>query len=450
MLRQLLLLEKGTVYNERGEILSRGDSENAIAYLKNTDSSFLVECFNDVRSDSLTECLVFGGEKVIANRRGEATCARLKAGRESRWIVSKKSWGIQELHPRILRELREFYEYYGIGYKPTPSSLGTELMRQVWQQERLARHTAPSISCERFIRKHHSGGIVQTPGKGRKYNELLMLDMSSAWVSHFVLHPTGTAVPFQGPDNTETFFTYFAECEVLVTDELPLGPFPYRTGSKDGKRVIYPTLPGVYKKVYLWKEQVSDCKRAGCFVRIIQGYGWNNYTTDSLSWAERAFVLRRGARTNNEVLWTKKCAVAAIGHHAQPREYYYLSPEEGEEGCELVDSYGNAFNIYLRKEKDLSAALMIHWYAYTIAMCNRHVYQFALPFAKEGRLVSIDYDSILIVEKDERHTYVARKDFEALDLPPGTWLWILLHDVEVLNDRSFRSRELTKTPGISH
>jgi hypothetical protein len=62
--------------------------------------------------------------------------------------------------------------------------------------------------------------------------------------------------------------------------------------------------------------------------------------------------------------------------------------------------------------------------------------------------VSIDYDSILIVEEDERHKFIARKDMN-LDIPPGTWMWVLLHNVHDIKERSFKSDEMNKTPGES-
>lgn len=450
----MLLLEGETIYDEDGIRLYKGEPQDLVEYLRSVGASAFVNSFSSPDTIPLTETLIYDqGAKVIANKTGIPIGARIQAGRETRWIVSGETWGIETLYPGVLRDLRELYQWYGVGYKPSPSSLGTALMREVWKRHKLPYHTALNSACEEFIRKHATGGIVQTPGKGKSYDELLMLDMSSAWVSQYVLHPTGTAISFRCGDNVEDygFFTYFAECEVFIPYEIPLGPFPKRRKVKDGKRVTWPTLPGVYKKVYLWKEQVEDCRRAGCYVKVYSGYGWRDYTTDNSAWSQEAYVLRKTAHSDFIEGCCKRCAVSAIGHHAQGRKHYELvGPADcSDEDSPLVNEWGEAMDIYLHEEEDLNSALMVHWYAYTVMMCNHLVYQFALPYAKEGRLVAIDYDSILIVEKDERHQYVARKDFAGMDLPPGTWLYIILHNVMVPEDRHIISDEVTKRPGIS-
>lgn len=452
-LRTLLLLEKGTLYNARGHAVLRGSSpEELISYLKAESSCAVTQSVTAFHNLDLVVDLARQRVKVLANRKGEPNLLRIPGSKEgTRWIVESENWGVREASPGGVRYISDFIDWYGVGFKPTPGSLGRELMRLTWQRERLKKHTSPGLACEDFLRKNASGGIVQTPGKGTKYDELLMLDMGSAWLSRYVLHPTGTAIPFQdGCDYLEEFFTYFAKCTVYVKEVLPLGPFPKRTGKFEGKRVTYPTEPGVYKDIFLWREQVSDCRRAGCLVQVHNGYGWREYTTDNFYWAKDSYDKRILAERDSGDFagLCKRVITAAVGGHARPRDSYYLTLEGSyEQGDEPVIVGDECTDLWLRKEFNSSAALMVHWYYYTIAMCNSHVYQFALPFAKEGRLVQIDYDSVLIIEKDERHQYIKREYAKHFDLPPGTWLWMLLHNVHDIKDRSFRSDELSKTPG---
>lgn len=439
------------VYDETGRELFRGDTRSLLSYIRSEEINLVTQHIIDADMGSSLWDFVYDEKiKVIADRQGKPSLIRISAGRSTRWIVQAKGWGLDEPVPEDLRGLREFYEYYGVGYKPTTGSLGNALMLETWKKYGLSKHTAPSRACEEYIRRNAVGGIVQTPGKGKHYPEAMMLDMSSAWISQYVLHPTGTAVFFRGEPEQGQYFTYFAECDVLIDEELALGPFPYRTGRSDGKRVVYPTIPGLYKGAFLWREQIDDCRKAGCSVRIIEGYGWRNYTTDNFRWSDESYRLRTSASSGLDIKRCKSCNVSAVGRHFQPREHYCIVGEGYNEDTDTPLVIGrDAVNLYLHKEVDDKTAYMVHWYAYTVAMCNSIVYNFALPFAKEGRLISIDYDSILIIEKDERHHYVKRQSIEALNLPPGTWLWMLLHNVRGVKDRTFIADELSKTPGVS-
>lgn len=449
-----MLLEKGNLYdgqgNRRFSSYSQTTGKDVTEYLLATDScAFTQSLVSDDCLDIIVD-LAQRGNKVMANRKGQPNLVRIPGGNAgTRWIIDAGTWGIRELDVRDLVKLKDFYRYVGIGFKPSPGSLGRELMRVVWGMEKLKKHTSPSLACEMFIRNNAVGGIVQTPGAGSKYTELLMLDMSSAWISQYVIHPTGTAIPFEeGCDYLDEFFTYFVRCDVYIKEELALGPFPYRTGRRDGKRVVYPTLPGIYKDCYLWKEQIDDCRRAGCYVKEHNGYGWKDYTTDNFHWSNRIYNLRVQSSDEFITRSCKQCATAGVGSHFRPRESFYLVSEgDYELGDRPVIVGDDCVDLYLRREEKFTDSLMVHWYAYTIAMCNSRVYQFALPFAKEGRLVSIDYDSVLVVEKDERHRFIKREDARHFDLPPGTWLWMLLHNVHDIKDRSFKADEMSKTPG---
>lgn len=446
----MLLLEKGKLYDEDGLLAfdSRGEEEAIKSFIRSERVAVYVDSLSSYSCYGLLESLIFDEKaRVIANKRGIATGSRiLSRGKETRWIVSAPSWGRKHFEPGDIKDIRRTIDYVGVGWKPTSSSLGTAHMRHIWYLEHLKKHTCLPLWAELFIRKNAFGGIVQTPGRGMHYDELMMLDRTSAWIAEYVLHPCGSCFGFHGESNC---WTYFAECEVFVPNTLPLGPFPVKSSKKSGTRTVWPTEEGYYH-TYLWKEQVQDCREAGVFVRVIRGVGWNDYTTDNSYWAQEAYRLRKSSPDTAVAKYIKGMSVAGVGHHGQDRQFYYLSPDNREGRFNnLLNNDGEPLNYYLAEEEDNSVALMPHWFYYTVMMCNRTVYKKALHYAKEGRLVSIDFDSILVLDHDERHTYVSRKRYDMEDVSPGQWLWELLHNVDILGDRSFRSDEVSKLPGRS-
>lgn len=482
--RDLVIIEKGSVYDYMGDRLLSNSPSGIVDFIVSHPVAAFTGDFNDVDfTDTLYELVCDERVKVLCNKRGNPILARIQAGKQTRWIVSARSWSNRENpDPEWIKDMEELYTYYGLGYYPTPSSLGYGLTRKVWGEHHLARHTSPSIACERFVRKNCVGGIVQTPGIGRRYRSLMMLDMSSAWVSQYVLHPTGTPEVINHDSNLGLYFEFFVECDVFIPHTLSLGPFPVRTGKKDGQRVIYPTEIGIYRSVYLWRIQIDDCHKSGCYVSIKRGYAWRDYTTDNSIWSEYAYEKRQRAHNGFIAKQSKAINVATIGRNFRSRQGYILkgcadttletrdgyrgslaeiqtgkgiTPNsrkydmEGiSKGIQLVNSRREPVNMYVIPETDNHSTFMVHWYAYTIAQCNSNVYNFALPYAKQGRLVAIDYDSIMITEQDERHMYIRKESFDALSCPPGTWLWMQLHNVHILNHRSFKSDELTKMPGV--
>lgn len=395
----------------------------------------------------LDDAVRSGGAKIICNREGSPQLIRVRTRKSLIWVVCYDSWGISEGTPDILGDFAELFSYVGVGYAPTPSSLGRKLMVKIHQDNNMPRHTALSLSAEHFVSEHSVGGVVHTPGSGNFYNELLYMDMSSAYLSQYSLHPAGTAGWFVGDRFAEMYATYFARCIVQVRKELALGPFPVVNRKSKG-RIIYPTLEGMYES-YLWKEQVEDCRAAGCDVQVCEGYGWPEFTTDNLQWAQKAFWLRKNAPTEFIEKAIKKSAVAAIGRHKSPREHYFLVPEERADFGDIpvFSEWGDPYNLFVHAEQDPHSAFMYHWWSYTVMMCNHTVYNFALPYAQQGRLVMVDYDSIMVLEKDETHRYVKKYSVEAMSCPPGTWLWMLLHNVNIHNARRFESDELVKMPG---
>lgn len=449
--RKLLLLEGDKLYDYRGNLV---DIVASYSDLCNSMFSYGACIFSDrfgKQVDIVYEATDDARTKVIANRRGRPILIRTTGQRnESRWLVEVDTWN-EVPEPEMLGRQYDYYEHMGVGYVPTPGSGGVKLMRKIWSAYAEPRHTALSLAAESFIKQHSVGGVVHTPGSGNSYHSLVNLDMSSAYLSQYAIHPAGTAIWFlQSP--AWNFATYFAHCTVIIHSELALGPFPVkrkRVGLDWSKQIVYPTLKGKYD-AYLWKEQVEACQAAGCIVIVHEGYGWTEFTTDNLQWAQEAYRKRQTAGSESLEKKVKTSIVGGIGHHGMYRTHYQLIGESlagPDDRLYIDEETGEDYGLYIREEIDHNSAFMTHWWSYTVMMTNLAVYKFALPYAREGRLVMVDYDSIMVVENDETKRYVRKYSPESMACPPGTWLWQLLHNVEVVGPRRFKSDELTKLPG---
>lgn len=315
-----------------------------------------------------------------------------------------------------------FFSYMGTGVCITPGSTGGTFMKLVWQEERFKKETCVSLSCEKFLRDKSVGGVIQTLANG-EFDELMKFDAASNFLSHWTVEPQGAAVWFNS-EKVKMYKTYFAECTVKVRDILPMGLFPIR--GKRG-RIFYPTTEGTYE-LYLWKEHIEFLQEEGLEVRIRGGAGWQDVTDNPGTWSLRIYWKRKKAPTKLIEKWCKASAVGAIGHHGMSRLHFFLEPDtkEHDHSVIIVNKEGEPLCYGVAEEPDQTSAYLLHWQRHCVSMANLGSIAFGLPFAKEGRLVQIYHDSALIVEEDERHRYIARHSNEALEQPPGTWLYELL------------------------
>lgn len=347
--------------------------------------------------------------------------------------------------PEFLDRMWDFFEYMGLGFAPTPSSMGKLMQFYVWSEHKLHRHTALPLGCEEYIRRYSPGPISFTTDSSTSYDKTHLGDMSSAYLSRFQVVPDATAV-FANSADVECYSTYVARCTVTIHSELPLGIFPIKFGSRSN----YPTLKGEYKNVHLWKGQVERLREQGCTVQVHSGWGWENLTGDPGYWARYAYQKRVDADTEDIASKVKGCSVAGMGRHSMSREHYLLVVEgrqsDGDQEW-LLD--GEPVNIYIHKEYDRYSALMTHWNKYCINDTNMAVYDYALPFAEQGRLLMIDTDSIMVTEGSDTARLVKIPKSEAV-CQPGDWYWRLLTEVEIVGSRSFRSRELNRLPGVKN
>src|SRR5437899_34516 len=91
-LRNLGLLEKGKIYDSKGNILFRSNpdegGEDVERYLFTKDTCLLTQSFTDAESLDFIVPFIKRGHKVLSDRFGSPTLIRLPGGNKgTRWIV---------------------------------------------------------------------------------------------------------------------------------------------------------------------------------------------------------------------------------------------------------------------------------------------------------------------------------------------------------------------------
>lgn len=439
----LAWIEKGRIINEHGTILTFDCFTDLYYYafrynLLLFTRSLTSEEFQGIL-DTIIRYPVYG--KVCCTQLGIPFLIRLTNKNSSSYIVTTETWHVEPAYESLQR-LTQIFDYFGLGTAHTPASLGRNSMMYVYELNGFTKQSSPSLAVEKYLREHAVGGIVQTPqGEGVQCEETTQLDMASAYLSQYRKHPTGGAIYFGGfiPENCAT---YFAQCRVTIKSSLSIGPFPARDGN-NRYVVRYPTEIGQYT-VYLWREQVEDCINVGCDVEVIEGYYWRYWTTHNYPWSQYAYFKRKQAPSAIEKD-VKGITNGAMGKFGANRELYYLVSGDGnlqeKHIVRGVTENHRPINYFVANEINHNTTVMLHWYYYTIMQTNRVVYLFALPFAQQGRLVWMDYDSVMVIESDKvKGMYIKKYDPRTLFIQPGEWIWSLWYNITIAHkgSRSFK------------
>lgn len=455
--KNLLLMDfNGKVYDKFGKKKYSYDGyENLLNFLHNNDAMLFVRDFSYC-NDMLMFSISNKHAKVSCRKNGVPTGITVR-GKQSSKIILSTAWNVPNKNVpfdvNFLKIMNDTYKHCKVGTCGTPGSLGKALQYNIWKTENLGKHTSPSLLAQKYIRENAIGGRCDTLKSGY-IGDAIELDGSSFWLGHCFPLCTGTAIPFTD-GCIEGFYTFFAQCTVTIKNELALGPFPLRR--KDGK-IVYPTLPGTYK-TYLWREQCDDAIEQGCNVVVDSGYGWLESTYDMEYYARHAYALRMlvyGSPIEDNI---KQSIVGGFGYWAMSGDFYSLTDTPSEDD-RWYPSLEGPTDIFIHKEPyDYNNPNMPHWYYYLITNANRTLFQFSLPYAKEGRLIATNYDAVYVLEKDESKMYARKYSPQAAMCKVAEWRWSRLHDLIVLGDRSYDGyiemptgdlkRKLV-TPGVSH
>jgi hypothetical protein len=445
--RTIAIIVGTSLYTEMGEYLDVQTFTSFVDILFSRNLLvFTASLTNKEIFPYLVQCVQDENTKVVCNKEGVATSVRIQRKSSSRWIVPASSWD-KVIDRNFMSDMRHVYNYIGVGEKPTPSSSGTALLSQEWARNHFARIASVNGMCRDMLFQFRNGGRCDLfAAKEAHFDSLVELDMASAYLAHLLRMPIGTSIRSYGNDLWH-FWTFFCECTVTITSELALGPFPMR--KQKSSKIKYPTLPGVYQ-VHLWREQIEDCLAVGCQVTMQHGYGWHTYTEDTTTSCQRLYQLRVNAPTDDIEHAIKKVTTSAIGRFGTHNTFYSLVSEEdsleGEQA--LLNDQQRATSWYVHAEEDFTGPSMIHWYSYNMMQCARTLYRYALPYAKEGRLVMTNYDAILVLEQDETHKYIQKHTLEAKMCQMGDWRWKRLTNVTIKGERSLECDQYVSLPGV--
>lgn len=444
--RRLVYVETyNTVVDEYQKRYTINTPEALVDYLFDTNSILFLDTFGNDALPFIDFFVDNSLHKVLCNVTGTPSSIRINKGHEARWVVSAPTiWG-EYVSDEFLITMRKLFRHCAVGVRPTPSSVGTSLLRAIWKLSGFSKQTAPNVFVQEYLHAHGYGGRCDTPGKGKSYKSLLELDMSSAYLAHFLKLPGGTAYGFTG-NRCWQFATFFAECKVTIYSELALGPFPVKMREDV---IVYPTLPGIYF-THLWREQIEECLLAGCDVEVKGGVGWRYITDVTDYWCEHMYWLKTLAPTYDVETMVKKTIVSTIGRFGTRGVYYHLVGEslaDPSMPAEITDDMQPRAH-YVMPERDYTSPSMVHWFNYCIMQCALTLYRFALPYAEQGRLVMTNYDAVLVVERDETHRYIEKHTLASKSVQAGDWRWQRLTNVEILGPRSLRCDQKVVTPGI--
>ncbi len=449
--RNLLMLEGKNLYDEHEKLVTLDDAQHLYREVFRQNGMVYCRSFASQEIFPWLDTFIRSSHcSVLCNKKGKPLALLLRKGNHRRWIVLFKTWEMKpDMHS--VHILRQAFDHIDAGVAPTPGGLGRNIMRQVWHQYRLPVHTSPSGHCEQYIREHMCGGRVDTPGLGNFYPELLEVDMYFGYIANHYCQATDAPVVFTRGE-VYGLADFFALCIVYIHSDLALGPFPVRVHSHDEERVVYPTLSGAYQ-CYLWKGQVDDARRAGCTVKVVEGYGWRRMTDNTGYLAERLFDLRDTAPTKEVENVVKHCGVAFTGGLGMSGTFYTLIPEEKAGPKDLIPLVNartkEPMAYYVHEEERPYLPNMVHWFSRTITETARSLYRFALPFAQDGRLVATNYDSVLVVEKNnEGRRYIKKYTSEEIHPRPGDWRATHLHNCFIVAPRSIECDEKSIRPGV--
>ena len=448
--RKVVLLEKGRLYAaETGKALLFDGKEDLCNRLFNENLIAFTESISDGSAfPFLPDFVADDRAQVLCTKHGTAKSVHIRRGNGTRWIGTGSPWGYREIDIEFCKLLQEFFEYMGGGYHPTPTGVGLMLMRLSWEQYNLKRHTNINGFAEEFIRKNLVGGRVDTPGLGNFYERAGMWDERLAYDAEWGNpKPTGSVSMFSS-GKVDKYDDWFAECDIRIGTELPLGPFPCRLFSND-HTVSYPTLPGTYKAT-LWKVQAEDAVNAGCYVHPGRGIGWTQVTSDTLPWARDMYELCANAPSPEIAELGKRSTVSPVGVHGSQGLRYHLVTEKqlGSRNAVPLCGEGVPRPYFVVSEQEHNSEMMLHWYSRTLAGAASVLYNFALPFAERGTLIATNYDSVMSVEIDENGRYIKRHSVEGAFAKPGTWLYELITNLKVLRSRTFDCDQFSVHPGV--
>lgn len=334
--------------------------------------------------------------------------------RSTRWIISSSSYGKRVPDREWLRLLRKDMDYAGVGTPNTAGAMGQALMKKAWRETYgeewyLHRHQRPNRIQSRLLHDTRVGARSETTDFEATYEDSIQIDKKNAYAAASEELPTGPAFAIVY-GQVEDMKMYYVRATVSIVETLPLGPFPLRRKNQDEENV-YPTCPGDYD-TWLWHNEIANSRKAGCIVKIHNGMGWLETTTDMACWVRLMEKLRDNAPTERCKDLMKLAIVAGLGRFGMSDLCYELISEaqrlagDKDPSDRLAEgTMGMMTDWWVRATVDPRPQTMPHWYGWILACLRGWIYEEALPYAQSEHLVAIDTDAIYVAREADISQY---------------------------------------------
>lgn len=305
------------------------------------------------------------------------------------------------------------------------------------------RQSRPCQALRAALIDHRIGGRNDWTDSAEVYDLVWEADQRNAYCSAAAMDlPVGGVVRFlDGEVKTgDTHYqTWFAHCVCFNATKQSNAPILERLES--GR--LQPFTRQGHSEFWLWREEADAfAARPGCYVEVLDGWGWRRMEPVLRPWAETMHQARAQAATVSKELesMVKLCIVAAIGRHGcRPERRSVIPISQAVEGdTVLTDCLDAQYATHTESEND--APWITPWQAYiemTIRLANYR----------------------LQVEETERQNTVLASNVDAVYflLPPavkpepdqlGGWRIREKHQVQFPYARALLSEEKTSLPGI--
>jgi hypothetical protein len=460
--RQVAALDPdGTCYDSKGTILGKGLDYAGLANLALAERA-------DIYVDSLTaEQWIDLVLDAVEDARACVRCSRsggivsiqfTGAARRTGSICSMANWAspdtggvVQSDRRRALASIETVSRIMGVGTYVSPGALGEAHWRAARRD--CAPVSVPCLAARTTLLSHIVGGRADTPALGESFAEAYESDMRSAYPSLSVGVPVGTAGRMLEEPHEDEAVTYFAHCTVVVPGHcrgvspvsLSATDDPHSGGGLRRQRRVFRAVPGSHT-CWLWREEVDAARESGFIVAVGAGWYWTRLDTDNRAWLARLAECRRVATAAGVVGLVKRAGVAAIGRHGMGDTTWELVNEAHADPAvdqPVIAPWGDApiLALWLHPTAGPVSHRLPHWYSYILAKCRLALWRRYTAEERAGnRPLLTNFDGILTAGYPTEP--VSDEDI------PGTWKASVLHDVEIVAPRSYRSRERTVLPGV--
>lgn len=394
--RTLALYEDKRLILESGEVLDAAGWYQLREALET--ERLLILCKRSLKESPLLRDAVDDADaSVLLTKAGAIAGIRCRERRDRRragWLVPLSAWGPLAAESQPLAALRTLYDTLGVGVAPTPSALGTALLRCEW---RGAPAWRPAVWYDEQIRAALVGGRADLPlaNVGKRYPRAWGQDMTGAypWAAQSV--PAGSCVQFWG-EPPAYLATYVQQCRIDPPDHPPaLGPLPQKVAWNSQREYPpYAVLWGTW-----WKEELEDAKKLGYSIDRGKGIGWQETTDALVEWSKVLHALRASGLSDTLRAICKLVGVATLGRFGQEWETRTLVPltEETDMWCDEETGFaGSAYGVKVeRRDRE---SLQIHLSSYIHMQVRRALYKRAAPYAERGTLIATNFDEVLTSE----------------------------------------------------